>query len=374
MPRRGTVFSLLFFAAACAAGQPTIQTATALGGKWQIPLPVHGTADVYAMTVDVTGDTFSGAIINFPIIEGKVNGNEITFKLAANGKPVSIATARLYGDSMSIVLEDAPERPNRHIGRKNSWTAYRVPASGVLDWVPDETAELPFPTSLADRKNGSPLITGRYEAPVAWGDKTYTYEFVFAESGPSLTGKSALLGTSNVFDITDGQVDGDHFSFNWRRNGNVVAHFTGLRCGESGEQIALLMEDASGQRLPEVTGGAVHPMTGFRNDGVEPWYTWFPNPLEQGKMASYKALAEVIHECVDKGDIKTAAKLAAVLNHDWDSGQTALLKSVPDTWNQIDRAMDAFILPIIRYRGGLPDPGDVDQKYQLYLTKLKLAN
>src|SRR5207244_4240716 len=61
--------------------QTTAATAAALAGRWEIPLPVHGAASIYSMPIEVKGDTFTGAIANFPIAEGKINGGEITFKL-----------------------------------------------------------------------------------------------------------------------------------------------------------------------------------------------------------------------------------------------------------------------------------------------------
>lgn len=209
--------------------------------------------------------------------------------------------------------------------------------------------------------------------PTFWGTKTYTYEFVFEAEGTSLKGKAGLLGTQETFDISDGHINGNDLWFTWLQAGQPVARFTGTLYGEGG-QLALVMEETGSKRLPEATGGKIHPMTGFRNDGTEPWYSWFPSLMERGKMGPYKTLAGVIHQIYQKGDLKTAATLATVLNHMWDSSEAALLKRSPDTWGQIDHAMDGFILPIIRYQGGKPDPADVEKRYQEYLEKLKLAN
>jgi hypothetical protein len=137
--------------------------------------------------------------------------------------------------------------------------------------------------------------------------------------------------------------------------------------------LALLMEEVGARRVPQATGGTIHPMTGYRNDGTEPWYTWFPSLIDKGKMGTYSTLARVVYETYKKGDMKLAAVLGQILNNTWDHGEKALLASSPELWATIDRAMDAFIMPIIRYHGGMPDAADVDKKYGDYITKLKKA-
>lgn len=96
--------------------------------------------------------------------------------------------------------------------------------------------------------------------------------------------------------------------------------------------------------------------------------------LDNTKMGVYRALAQLSYQAFQKGDNANAAELARILERAWDKGEGDLSKSGPATWKQIDKAMDAFIKPLIRDSVKAPDPTQVQTAYNGYLEKFKQAD
>lgn len=105
-----------------------------------------------------------------------------------------------------------------------------------------------------------------------------------------------------------------------------------------------------------------------QNDGVE-----------NTKMGAYRALAQHIYFEYQRGDVAAAAELSRVLERVWDKsedygGDTALRKTHPDLFDEIDKSMDDFLTPLMGYRSKAPEAAMVKAAYNTYLEKLKLAN
>jgi len=101
--------------------------------------------------------------------------------------------------------------------------------------------------------------------------------------------------------------------------------------------------------------------------------------VDNTKMGAYRAIAQHAYIEFQKGDAATAAQLAHSLERVWDKGEdyggdTALKKTHPDLFEQIDKAMDDFVLPLMDYKTKSPDPARVKAAYNTYLEKLKLAD
>jgi hypothetical protein len=96
--------------------------------------------------------------------------------------------------------------------------------------------------------------------------------------------------------------------------------------------------------------------------------------VDDTKMGSYRALAELSYQAFQKGDNATAAVLARILERTWDKGEGDLRKSSPDTWSQIDSSMDGFIKPVMNYARSAPDPAKIEAAYKTFLEKLKQAD
>lgn len=101
--------------------------------------------------------------------------------------------------------------------------------------------------------------------------------------------------------------------------------------------------------------------------------------VDNTKMGAYRALAQHAYAEFQKGDTATAAQLARVLERVWDKGEdyggdTALKKTHPDLFEEIDKAMDDFITPLTEYKTKAPDPAKVKASFNAYLEKLKLAD
>jgi hypothetical protein len=95
-------------------------------------------------------------------------------------------------------------------------------------------------------------------------------------------------------------------------------------------------------------------------------------------MGAYRAIAQHAYVESQKGDA-SAAQLAHSLEWVWDKGEdyggdTALKKMHPDLFEQIDKAMDDFVLPLMDYKTKAPDPTRIKAAYNAYLEKLKLAD
>jgi hypothetical protein len=101
--------------------------------------------------------------------------------------------------------------------------------------------------------------------------------------------------------------------------------------------------------------------------------------MENTKMWPYKALAELAYASFEKGENAKAAEVAHILERVWDKsedygGDTALSKTNPDLFKDIDAAMDGFINPIMNYAKKAPDKARVKAAYTEYLAKLKQAD
>jgi hypothetical protein len=101
--------------------------------------------------------------------------------------------------------------------------------------------------------------------------------------------------------------------------------------------------------------------------------------VDNTKMGAYRAIAQHAYLEFQKGDAAAAAQLAHSLERVWDKGEdyggdTALKKTHPDLFEQIDKAMDDFVLPLMDYKTKPPDPARVKTAFNAYIEKLKLAD
>ncbi|HEY6387635.1 MAG TPA: hypothetical protein VIX91_18315 [Candidatus Acidoferrum sp.] len=101
--------------------------------------------------------------------------------------------------------------------------------------------------------------------------------------------------------------------------------------------------------------------------------------VDNTKMGAYRAIAQHAYLEFQKGDVATAAQLAHSLERVWDKGEdyggdTALKKTHPDLFEQIDKAMDDFVQPLMEYKNKPPDPARIKAAFAAYMEKLKLAD
>jgi hypothetical protein len=101
--------------------------------------------------------------------------------------------------------------------------------------------------------------------------------------------------------------------------------------------------------------------------------------VDNTKMGPYRALAKLAYASFQKGDSATAAELAHILERVWDKaedygGDTALSKTNPTLFKQVDKAMDDFITPLENYAKGASEAAKVKTAYNAYLEQLKLAD
>jgi hypothetical protein len=101
--------------------------------------------------------------------------------------------------------------------------------------------------------------------------------------------------------------------------------------------------------------------------------------VDNTKMGPYRALARLAYTAHQKGDDATAAQLARILERVWDKaedygGDTALSKTNPEVFKQVDKAMDDFIAPLENYSKAPLDGAKLKAAYNAYLEKLKLAD
>ena len=101
--------------------------------------------------------------------------------------------------------------------------------------------------------------------------------------------------------------------------------------------------------------------------------------VDDSKMGPYRALAQLALAASQKGDNALAAKLARILERDWDKaedygGESALSKTNHALFEEIDKAMDHFIAPLVAHVSSPPDQAAVKAAYNVYLEKLKLAD
>ncbi len=103
------------------------------------------------------------------------------------------------------------------------------------------------------------------------------------------------------------------------------------------------------------------------------------NGVDNSKMGAYRALAQHMYADFQKGDLAAAAELGTILERLWDKaeeygGDTALSKTNRKLFDEIDKAMDQFIMPITEAKGKSPDVTKVKAAFNAYLEKLKLAD
>jgi hypothetical protein len=93
--------------------------------------------------------------------------------------------------------------------------------------------------------------------------------------------------------------------------------------------------------------------------------------LANDDMTQYRQLAADTLAAFKAHDMATAKKKARELEVTWDTREKALQRKSPELWGQIDRAMDAFIKPVMQ--GKSPDPARVQSAYDAYIAKLNLG-
>src|ERR1700694_5143812 len=101
--------------------------------------------------------------------------------------------------------------------------------------------------------------------------------------------------------------------------------------------------------------------------------------VDDTKMGPYRALAQLAYAASQKGDNALAAKLARILERNWDKaedygGESALSKTNHALFEEIDKAMDHFIAPLVAHISSAPDQAAVKAAYNAYLEKLKRAD
>ncbi len=98
--------------------------------------------------------------------------------------------------------------------------------------------------------------------------------------------------------------------------------------------------------------------------------------VDDSKMGAYRALAQLTFAASQKGDNVMAAKLGRILERTWDKaedygGETALSKTNQALFEQIDKAMDHFISPLVAHPAATPDAAAVKAAYNSYIERLK---
>jgi len=103
------------------------------------------------------------------------------------------------------------------------------------------------------------------------------------------------------------------------------------------------------------------------------------NGVDNSKMGAYRALAQHIYADFQKGDVAAAAEMGRVLERVWDKaedygGDAALSKTNKQLFDEIDKAMAAFLTPLWEAKSKPPDPAKVKAAFNAYLEKLRLAD
>jgi hypothetical protein len=101
--------------------------------------------------------------------------------------------------------------------------------------------------------------------------------------------------------------------------------------------------------------------------------------VDDSKMGPYRALAQLSYAASQKGDNALAAKLARILERNWDKaedygGETALSKTNHTLFDEIDKAMDRFISPLVAHPSSASDAAILKAAYTAYLERLKEAD
>jgi hypothetical protein len=92
---------------------------------------------------------------------------------------------------------------------------------------------------------------------------------------------------------------------------------------------------------------------------------------QDDNMSPYRKLAADTMTAFKAHDMATAKKKARELEVAYDKGEKALQKKSPAVWDQIDKAMDAFIKPVMKDKS--PDAAKVQAAYDDFIAKLKLG-
>jgi hypothetical protein len=101
--------------------------------------------------------------------------------------------------------------------------------------------------------------------------------------------------------------------------------------------------------------------------------------VDDSKMGPYRALAQLTYAASQKGDNAMAAKLGRILERTWDKaedygGETALSKTNKALFDDIDKAMDHFISPLVAHPAATPDAAATKAAFNIYVEKLKQAD
>jgi hypothetical protein len=101
--------------------------------------------------------------------------------------------------------------------------------------------------------------------------------------------------------------------------------------------------------------------------------------VDDSKMGPYRALAQLTYAASQKGDNAMAAKLGRILERTWDKaedygGETALSKTNKALFDDIDKAMDHFISPLVAHPAAAPDAAATKAAFNVYVEKLKQAD
>jgi hypothetical protein len=101
--------------------------------------------------------------------------------------------------------------------------------------------------------------------------------------------------------------------------------------------------------------------------------------VDNTKMGPYRALAHLAYAAAQKGDVAGAAQLTKILERVWDKaedygGDTALSKTNPDLFKQVDKAMDDFITTVQAGQKTPAETARLKAAFNTYLEKLQLAD
>jgi hypothetical protein len=88
-------------------------------------------------------------------------------------------------------------------------------------------------------------------------------------------------------------------------------------------------------------------------------------------MTPYRTTAGEILKAFKAGDIDTAKAKGRAIQKAWDSEQKDLKAKSPEAWKACDKAMDAFVKPIIHQAD--PDPAKVQTAYDDFIATLNDA-
>jgi DNA-binding beta-propeller fold protein YncE len=103
--------------------------------------------------------------------------------------------------------------------------------------------------------------------------------------------------------------------------------------------------------------------------------------VDNTKMGTYRALAELALQAFQKGDNASAQKLARILERCWDraegdgGGDPRALEMInKHLFAQIDDAMDHFVEPLEGYQEKAPDSAKLQAAYDEYLEHLEMGD